>query len=98
MDYNPYLAMKGSPLSPDAHKGSVEKIADIKNIVWQHRAAPPTAFENQLGDLLEQVFVAGIEDLPAVVARLNELGGRAPDGAPWTEASFQAVMRELGKA
>jgi hypothetical protein len=95
MDYNPFL--QRAPASPDSHKGSVEKVSEIRNMVWQNRAAPPTPYENQLGDLLEQVFVAGIEELPAVVAKLNELGGHAPDGSAWTEASFQACMRELGK-
>lgn len=95
MDHNPYL--QPSSVSPDSHKGSIEKVEQIKNMIWQNRAAPPTPFENQLGDLLEQVFVAGIEALPAVVAKLNELGGHAPDGTAWTEASFQAVMRQLGK-
>ena len=95
MDHNPYL--QPALVSPDSHKGSIEKVSEIKNMIWQNRAAPPTAYENHLGDLLEQVFVAGIADLPAVVAKLNELDGHAPDGAPWTEASFHAVMRELGK-
>ncbi len=95
MDYNPYL--QPASVSPDSHKGSIEKVGEIKNMIWQNRAAPPTPFENQLGDLLEQVFVAGIEELPAVVAKLNELGGHAPDGAAWTEASFTAVMQQLGK-
>jgi hypothetical protein len=95
MDHNPYLQAKGA--SPDSHKGSVEKVSEIKNMVWQNRFAPPTPYENQLGDLLEQVFVAGIEELPAVVAKLNELGGHAPDGSAWTEASFRATMQQLGR-
>ena len=96
MDYNPYLQHASG--NADSRKGSVEKVSDIKNLVWQTRAALPSAYENQLGDLLEQVFVAGIEELPAVVARLNELGGRAPDGSAWTEASFQTAIQQLGKA
>lgn len=95
MDHNPYL--QAALVSADSHKGSIEKIGEIKNIVWQNRAAPPSAYENHLGDLLEQVFAAGIAELPAVVAKLNAMAGRAPDGSPWTEASFQTLMRQLGK-
>lgn len=95
MDFNPYL--RRAPADGNSAKGSVEKTAEAENIVWQTRAAAPTEYENRLGDLLERVFEAGIEELPGVVAKLNELGGRAPDGSPWTEASFQDVMRQLGK-
>ena len=94
MDFNPYLRRNANATDPG--KGSIERIEEIRNIVWQTRAALPSDFENRLADLLEQVFAAGVEELPAVVARLNELGGRAPDGAPWTEASFQTVMQQLG--
>ena len=97
MDHNPYLQQAGNDGDADSRKGSVEKISEIKNLVWQTRAAPPTAHENQLGDLLEQVFAADIEDLSAVVAKLNELGGSTPDGKAWTEENFQTVMRQLGK-
>ena len=97
MDYNPYLQQAKSSGNTDANKGSVEKISEIKNFIWQTRTAPPTTYENQLGDLLEQVFVSGIEELPAVVAKLNEMGGSTPDGKAWTVENFQAVMRQLGK-
>lgn len=90
MDTNPYLRRAAS--NGEAAKGSIEKVEAIQNLVWQTRAAPPTPFENRLADLLEQAFAAGIEELSPLVAKLNELGARAPDGAPWTEASFQAYM------
>ena len=91
MDHNPYL--KRTPTSGEAAKGSIEKVDSIQNLVWQTRSAPPTDYENRLADLLEQVFASGLEELAPLVARLNELGSKAPDGATWTEASFQTYMR-----
>ena len=93
MDSNPYL--RPTARTGEAAKGSIEKVDAIQNVVWQTRAAPPTEFESRLGDLLEQAFAAGIEELSPLVAKLNELGGRTPDGAAWTEASFQAYMRNF---
>ncbi|MGQ0654857.1 MAG: recombinase-like helix-turn-helix domain-containing protein [Betaproteobacteria bacterium] len=95
MEFNPYLK-PGAP-SSEARKGSIEKVDAVQNLVWQTRAAPPTGYENRLGDLLEQAFAEGIEELAALVARLNELGSRAPDGTAWTEASFRSYMRPFGE-
>jgi hypothetical protein len=96
MEHNPYLVPRQAA-SGEAAKGSIEKLDAIQNIVWQTRAADPTDYENRLGDQLEQAFAAGIADLAPLVAKLNELGGRAPDGAQWSEASFQAYMKGAGK-
>jgi hypothetical protein len=87
MDYNPYLK-KGAP----GGRGGVEK---RENVAWQHRAEPPSEFENRLGDALVQIFAKGVESLPDVVQELNRL---VPDrsGKPWTEESFQAEMKRLG--
>ena len=91
MDFNPYL--KRAARGGEAAKGSIEKVDATQNLIWQTRAAPPTEYEDRLGDLLLQAFASGIDELAALVARLNELGSRAPDGAAWTEASFQAYMK-----
>ena len=90
MDHNPFLA--STP--PQGARGSVER---LENIPWQTRAAPPTEMENRLGDALERIFGAGVDTLEAVVRALNDAGLRDPRGEPWTEASFQALMRELGR-
>jgi hypothetical protein len=88
MDHNPFLKKAAV-----GGRGTVEQAL---NIEWQTRAAPPTEFENRLGDALEQVFGQGIEALREVVEQLNAQGSRDAAGRPWTEASFQETMRRLG--
>ncbi|HEX6267600.1 MAG TPA: recombinase-like helix-turn-helix domain-containing protein [Burkholderiales bacterium] len=90
MDWNPFLAKTDAA----AARGTVEK---LQNIEWQTRAAPPTGFENRLGDALERVFAEGAESLQEVVQQLNAGGSRDAAGLPWTEASFQETMRRLGE-
>lgn len=63
----------------------------------QARQRAPTAFESLLGDALERAFGAGQHSLPEVVAALNRTGPNAPDGQPWTEAGFAALMAKLGQ-
>ena len=63
----------------------------------QARQRAPTAFESLLGDALERAFGAGQHSLAEVVAALNRTGPNAPDGHPWTEASFAALMAKLGQ-
>ena len=77
-------------------KGTVERPDAVVNFVWQTRAAPPSAYEKRLGDALVECFAGGIEDLDALIARLNELGVVAPDGTRWTAASFEREMARLG--
>jgi Recombinase-like helix-turn-helix domain len=62
----------------------------------QARRHEPTDYENGLGDALEAAFADGVHELPALVARLNADGIKAPDGADWTEAGFERAMTELG--
>ncbi len=97
MDYNPYLK-PWQPPTPNARagEGEIERPGQIANIVWQTRAAPPSEYENRLGDALEQVFESGAVELADVVAGLNKLGFRSSDGRPWTEATFEAEMERLG--
>jgi len=96
MDHNPYLKPWRAP-QPNyvAGKGEIDKPGQVPNFVWQTRSSAPTEYENQLGDALETVFTAGVETLPEVVAKLNEIGMLSPDGGQWTEASFQAEMHRL---
>lgn len=62
----------------------------------QTKTHEPTAWEQQLGDALEDAFRDGRHDLPAIVTALNDASVPPPDGAAWTEDGFQAVMRALG--
>ena len=62
----------------------------------QFGKAPPTGYEDRLSAALEAAFAAGIHDLPAVAAALNEAGLKTPDGEAWTEANFPAAMQRLG--
>ena len=89
MDHNPFLAKRMA-----AGRGAVEQPL---NIEWQTRAAPPTEFENRLGDALEKVFAAGADTPAEVVARLNEMQLFDASGACWTEASFRETMARLGE-
>ena len=75
-------------------RGRVEKPGEAVNVEWQTRRAAPTEFENRMGDVFEKVFDSGVEALPAVVAKINELGSRDPEGKPWTEDSLQAWLRQ----
>lgn len=61
----------------------------------QARRRLPTSFEDLLGDAVERAFAAGVHELPALVARLNETGPSAENGAPWTEKSFSELMSRL---
>ena len=88
MEHNRFLR----PGTPGA-RGAVER---LENIPWQHRAEPPSEFENHLGDALEAIFASGVEELPRLVEELNKRGLRDRGGAPWTEETFQAEMRRLG--
>lgn len=63
----------------------------------QARQRPPTSYEDLLGDAIERGFGAGHWELEALVEHLNKSGPLGPNGAPWTSASFQAVMKTLGE-
>lgn len=68
----------------------------LYNETYQHRSAPPTAYENLLGDSIERAFAQGIHELAELVAYLNTAGPAGPDGQPWTPASFESEMARLG--
>lgn len=88
MDHNPFL----KPALGES-RGGVE---NPFNLEWQTRAAPPTEFENRLGDALETIFAGGAQELAEVVAGLNGMQLFDAEGRPWTEASFQEILKRLG--
>jgi hypothetical protein len=71
--------------------------ADLYLEPRQVATTPATAWEDELGDMLEASFAAGIHDLDGLVARLNASRVRPPGGAVWTVEVFQSVLRELGR-
>ena len=96
-DHNPHLRPWQRPQPNQvAGKGAIEIPSEVRNIIWQTRAAPPTPYENRLGDALVECFGEGVTELPDLVARLNAKGVLSPDGAPWTEESFTREMERLG--
>ena len=97
LDHNPYLKPWETPTPNNvAGKGKIEAPGDMRNVVWQTRAAAPTEYETALGDALELVFDGGAETIEQVVEGLNRAALRGPDGLTWTTASFEAEMARLG--
>ncbi len=95
--YNPNLVPWERPAPNNvAGKGHIEKPGHVTNIVWQTRAAAPTAYENALGDALEAAFEAGARSPEDIVRAFNRTGLLAADGQSWTEERFLAEMRRLG--
>lgn len=76
-------------------KGSVETYDTLENIVWQSRTAPPTDYENALGDALENVMADGTHDLAGIVKGLTARGIKAKDGRPFTEDTFKEELKRL---
>jgi len=95
--YNPNLAPweKAVPNNV-AGKGCIEQPGKVANLVWQTRAAAPTAYENALGDALQAAFDAGAESPEDIVRAFNTAGLLCADGERWTEERFLAEMRRLG--
>lgn len=97
LDHNPKLKPWETPAPNNvAGKGKIEVPGQMQNIVWQNRAAPPSDYENALGDALEAVFAAGAETAEQVVEGLNRNGFRRPDGQAWTVSLFETEMARLG--
>ena len=96
-DYN--AALKRARSGGSGNKGSgatIETYDAPVNIEWQTRDAPPTDYENALGDALEEIFSEEVYELPDIVARLNGAGLTGPGGDAWTEDSFKAEIKRLG--
>jgi len=64
---------------------------------WQAGTGNATAYEAALGNALEQVFDAGVYDLPGIVTALNRMGIQTPDGKAWTEEGYAGIMEKLGR-
>lgn len=97
-DFNPYLeAFTDAKRSANAGAGEIFSGAERELIVWQTRPSVPSDYEMMLAGKLEQIFAQRIYEPPAIAAALNAEGLRTPSGEAWTEASFQATLRELGK-
>ena len=97
MDYNPYLKHWRRPEPNNvAGKGNIENPGQVKNIVHQTRGTPPTDYENQLGQALEEIFADDVIELKDIIARLNEKGIQTNSGSPWTEELFQFELKRLG--
>jgi hypothetical protein len=98
VNFNPYLKPWLAPQPNNvAGKGVIEQPGHIENFIWQTRKAEPTQYENDFGDALEQVFEAGASELDDVVAGLNRIGFRSPEGAPWTAERLAAEFRTLAE-
>ncbi len=91
-------AAAGAPVSSGAGGGDHPRLPHngLSIEPRQFGKAPPTGYEDRLSAALEAAFAAGIHDLPALAAALNEAGLKTPDGETWTEANFPAAMQRLG--
>ncbi|WP_207841957.1 recombinase-like helix-turn-helix domain-containing protein [Williamsia soli] len=63
----------------------------------QTHPEPITPYEMKLSGSLTEVFSSGATTLDDVVAGLNALGLHGPDGKAWSDDTFRAEMRRLGK-
>jgi hypothetical protein len=96
-DHNPLLKeFLSKARGTEPEKGRIERVDEAQNIEWQTRPAPPSDYENALGDALVACFEEGINDLAPLVKRLNDLAIKTPDGDAWTEENFQTVLARLG--
>lgn len=68
----------------------------LYNETHQHRVAPPTAYENLLGDSIERGFAQGLHEIEALIDYLNKAGPAGPNSQPWTVETFKAEMARLG--
>ena len=55
-----------------------------------------TAFERKLSLAMENAFADGVDEIDALVERLNQDSVRDEQNKEWTVDSFRAVMAELG--
>ncbi|WP_042300257.1 recombinase-like helix-turn-helix domain-containing protein [Paraburkholderia kururiensis] len=96
VNFNPMLKPWLAPRPNNvAGKGVIEQPGQTENMIWQNRKAEPTQYENDFGDALEQVFEAGAVELDDVVAGLNRIGFRTPEGAAWSAERLAAEFRLL---
>ncbi|MDA0238582.1 MAG: hypothetical protein O3A84_00965 [Proteobacteria bacterium] len=91
-DFNRWLSVKRR------NKGGEDTVIPVGNaemIPHQTRSRPVTEYEEQLADTLEVIFAGGVEELPDIVAGLNESIVPPPSGASWTVEMFKDEMSRL---
>jgi len=76
--------------------GDYERYDQIRNIRWQTRPAPLSAFEERLADALGEVLEAGAASLVEIATALNDRGVRDTAGRAWTAASLAEELARLG--
>lgn len=96
LKYNSNLKDRQDAEPQEAGKGTIQIPSEIENVAWQTRGEAPSDYEAALTDALEEMFGAGVETLPDIVAGLNDRKVQAPDGTSWTEESFQTEIKRLG--
>lgn len=97
LTFNPMLR-KWKHAQPDdrAQVGRIERPGQVPNVIYQNRGAEPTAFEDALGDGLEQVLGSGAETLAQIADGLNASNVLTADGCAWTESTLAAELHRLG--
>lgn len=55
------------------------------------------AYENKLGDGIEQLLGSGVDNLDGLASGLNSLGVKPLNGDMWTAESLEAEFARLGK-
>lgn len=97
-DWNPALEpRKSAKPGAGGSAGAFETYETIANVVWQTRPAAPSEYEFRLADGMMAAFDAGVAELAALAAHLNQQQIVAPDGLAWTEATLAAELQRLGR-
>jgi hypothetical protein len=58
---------------------------------------PAKSYEDLLGDGLQALMVKGVDTLDGMVAGLNDMNVRGPNGQKWTAALLEAELARLGR-
>ncbi|MDF0604853.1 hypothetical protein HZU77_004180 [Neisseriaceae bacterium TC5R-5] len=96
-DFNPHLnAKQQRNLSQEGGQGAIHQPGQYQNLIWQTRPHAPDAFTLNLIAQLETIFDNGEQELPQIVAQLNQQRSFRRDGQVWTEASFSSFLAEQG--
>ncbi len=66
------------------------------NETYQTREREPDAYENLLGDALEEAFREGVDTLEGIVVKLQKRGVPAAGGGEWSVAVLTAELTRLG--
>jgi hypothetical protein len=96
-DCNPHLVAWRQPrVHNEAGTGTIEAPGEGVNLRWQTRSAPPTTFENALGDAIEEAYLQGLSTPEQFSNAWNATGLRTLTGAPWTASLVEQEMARLG--